>query len=68
MTLPSDFVRLGEDGKNFTCASLGLDWPPPDLLAVNGVSYELQSHSQLSDADMVELTNIARGAQYIPVK
>lgn len=69
MTFDDDFVRLvTPDGpRNIPVKKLGLSWPPPEEISVNGVTYQRQRMSSLSDEERAGMTHVARGAEYRPV-
>lgn len=70
MTFDDDFIRLVcPDGTlNVLCKAFQLDWPPPELVSYDGVIYERQRMSALTDEQRESLTHVIRGAEYLPVK
>lgn len=67
-TLKNDICRFeGPDKGIVTCTKLGVEWPPPEKINLNGTEYERVGMSQLTDEQAAASDNIARGAQYTPV-
>lgn len=68
-TFNTDFCRIQFTGgtRDLTCKQLGIDWPPPEYLEIHGFKFRLFNYSKLTDADLEQITLIARGAVYVPV-
>lgn len=69
MVFDDDFVRLkmGKHIRDLNCKKNGLDWPPPELITVNGFLFRRLRYSQIPDEDRATMANVARGAEYEPV-
>lgn len=66
-TLESDFCKFeGPDSGMVTCIKLGVEWPPPEKINLNGTEYERVRMSQLTDEQAGGMTHVARGAMYTP--
>jgi hypothetical protein len=70
-TLPNDFCRfMMPDGTHahVRCADIGVEWPPPDLVLLEGPQlkglYRRERFSQLTDTQ-ADHPNLARGAEYL---
>jgi len=65
-TFDDDMVRfiIKGESKNIRCKELGLDWPPPAELDVNGIIFEKVGQSQITDEMREDMTNVVRGAEY----
>ena len=67
-TLESDFCKFeGPDTGMVTCIKLGVEWPPPEKINLNGTEYQRVQMSKLTDEQATEMTFVARGAMYAPV-
>jgi hypothetical protein len=68
MTFDDDFVQFNFQGgtKRFTCKELGVDWPPPESIEFCGFVMTRNRYSQISDEDRSAMTNVIRGAEYLP--
>lgn len=66
MTFDDDFIQITQEGgiKRLYCKKLGLSWPPPEMINLNGFLYERVRYSQITDEQRTELTMIMRGAEY----
>lgn len=66
MNFDDDFVRLhtAVGTKNILLSSLGLDWPPPERISVNGTPFERIRMSDITDKQRADLTHVCRGAEY----
>ena len=66
MTCDTDFCRVHFAGatRNLLCSALGVEWPPPERLAIGGMTYVQHNRSQLTDEQAEACTSIARGAEY----
>lgn len=66
MTFNDDFIefQLQTGSRRVACKTLGIEWPPPDLLHLFDFEWELVRRSQISDEQRKEMTHIMRGAQY----
>lgn len=76
ITFPDDFIRV--EGRAYSCAQLGLSWPPPSTLrlvlgpdkvgvAIDqafGAAYRRVSVSSITDEQREGMTHVARGAEY----
>jgi hypothetical protein len=60
------FIHFTGGSRRITCKSLGIDWPPPDILEVEGFSFTLKRRSQLTDTQRKDMTHVLRGAEYYP--
>ena len=72
MTFDDDFIRVHLQGgleRNWVCKPLGLEWPPPQLLIIEGYLYNRIRYSQITDELREGMTSVARGAEYkfVPV-
>lgn len=68
MTFADDHLHLDTpSGVHLVpCQSLGLEWPPPERVNINGVTYERQTLSSITDEQREGMTNVCRGALYTP--
>jgi hypothetical protein len=67
-TLESDFCKFeGPDSGMVTCTKLGVEWPPPEKINLNGTEYQRVQMSKLTDEQATEMSFVARGAMYTPV-
>ena len=68
MTFDDDMLQLEFDGgtRNITCKKAGVEWPPPDQLYIYGFNMRLKQLSSLTDEQRAGMTNILRGARYVP--
>ena len=68
MTYDDDFVRLEFSGgvRQSTCKFLGIDWPPPERLDIQGFIMVRHSMSEITDEQRSVLTRVMRGAVYRP--
>jgi hypothetical protein len=66
MTFDDDFVRLQliAGTRDTFCKTLGMDWPPPERIRVNGEDLVLVSYSLITDDERAGMTHVARGALY----
>lgn len=66
MTFDDDFVRIEFDGgnKNYSCNTMGITWPPAEVISVMGFDFYRVSMSEISDRDRAALTCVIRGALY----
>lgn len=67
MTFDDDFIQIAFDGgvRRFTCKSLGIEWPPPEVATFYGIPLQRRRYSQISDEDRENMTHVVRGAEYI---
>ncbi len=69
-TFGDDSIRFrqndGEIGPLIPVVVLGLNWPPPYFLEIDGVTMERYSMSAITDEQREELTHVFRGAEYRP--
>jgi hypothetical protein len=68
-TFDDDFVRLTDEAGNnlnVACKVLGLNWPPPVQIEVDGATWERESYSDIADDQRAGMTHVVRGAQYRP--
>lgn len=70
MTFDDDVAYLMFDGgrRIYTLKSLGLDWPPPELISVQGFDMKLARRSQIPDELRAKMTHVCRAAEYFPVR
>lgn len=70
MTFSDDEIRLQFEGGflTVTCIDLGIDWPPPERLAVFGFDMHLHRCSAITDEQRALLHNVVRGAEYVVEK
>jgi hypothetical protein len=68
MTFDDDFIRIGLVVTRL--ADLGIEWPPPPFIKVNNhgerpnLFFRQVSMSEITDEQRVQMTSVARGAQY----
>lgn len=74
MTFDDDFIRLrlpnGRGTLHKTCKALGIDWPPPEFIALAGgpIStpvYRQVRRSEITDEQRQGMTHVCRGAEYV---
>lgn len=66
-TFKDDMVRIPSivfGDVNIPLAALGLEWPPPEDLALGGLLYRRISCSQITDEQRESMTHVIRGAEY----
>jgi len=70
MTFEDDFCQVNFDSgmKRITCNSLGIDWPPPEILDIQGFEFERKTVSKITDEQREGMTDVCRGAEYSPVE
>ena len=68
MTFDDDMLQLEFDGgtRNITCKNAGIEWPPPNELYIYGFNMRLRQRSGLTDEQRANMTNVLRGARYVP--
>jgi hypothetical protein len=79
MTYDDDFVRvhLSIGTPNLTCKAVGLEWPPPERICLDGKLLREATEddppdavlirdrlSVITDEQRASMTNVARGAEY----
>jgi hypothetical protein len=66
MTFDDDFIRLPMmvGDVNIPAVRLGVEWPPPDELIINGLIYRQIRCSEITDEQRAGMTHVARGAEY----
>ena len=79
MTYDDDFVRLNLviQVLNVRCKELGLEWPPPERIAIDGKNVReatdndppssvmvMDRMSEITDDQRSQMTHVARGAEY----
>lgn len=76
MTFGDDFLEIKQtigDPLRYSCAELGLSWPPPETMSLavglDGVirRYQRTQFSHIADEERATMTNVCRGAVYIPL-
>ena len=72
MTFDDDFIqlRLSTGPLRVTCRQLGIDWPPPERIAITGGPFSVPvfrrvSCSDITDEQRQEATRVRRGAEYV---
>lgn len=65
MTFDDDFIRIGEE--NIFIKQLGLSWPPPEQVDINGTPMVRVRMSSITDEQRAEKTYVCRGAEYKPL-
>lgn len=74
MTFEDDFVQLnlpnGRGPLRQTCKALGVDWPPPEFIALAGGPfstpvYRRVRYSEITDEQRQGMTHVCRGAEYV---
>ncbi len=70
MTFNDDFCRIQfmNGTKDITCEKLGIPWPPPPTIYVNHTPFARLKLSAITDEQREGMTNVIRGALYVPVK
>ena len=70
MTFNDDFCRIQfmNGTKDYFCETLGLDWPPPELINIHGFDMKRLKLSAITDEQREGMTNVIRGALYVPVE
>lgn len=65
-TFSDDFIRLdlGHRSYNIKCEDLGIDWPPPPIMFVDGFLLRQLSCSEITDEERQDMTHVCRGALY----
>lgn len=68
MTFDDDFARVHFDNgsRDLVLKSLGVDWPPPEVLDIYGFKYRRSSMSDITDEARAKLDFVCRGAEYFP--
>lgn len=68
MTFDDDMAWLMFDGgkKIVPLKSLGLDWPPPEVIEVAGFKMKRARLSTITDEQRQAMTHVCRGAEYFP--
>ena len=66
MTFDDDFVRLNFQGgtKIIRCKLLGLTWPPPEEIDIEGFKLKRIRLSSITDEQRKTMTHVCRGAEY----
>lgn len=68
MTFDDDFVRIPiatlDRSINVMLAKIGVEWPPPEDLMINGLHYRQIRCSEITDEQRAGMTNVIRGAEY----
>lgn len=66
MTFDDDFIQVEFQGgtRRFPCKSIGVEWPPPERLALAGFDLRRVSHSGITDEQRKGMDLICRGALY----
>lgn len=62
MTFEDDMCKIGD--LFIKCVSMGVLWPPPKELNINGTRYTLVSYSKITDDERKAMTHVVRGAEY----
>jgi hypothetical protein len=72
MTFDDDYIqlRLSSGPLRIACKEVGIDWPPPERIAIVGGPLSVPifrrvSFSQLTDDERQGLTHVCRGAEYV---
>lgn len=79
MTFDDDYIqlRLLVGPLRATCKSLGLDWPPPDVIEIADIDgvyvgkspaptrFKRIRFSQITDEQREGMTHVCRGAEYV---
>lgn len=75
MTFDDDYiVLLTRHGPiRSTCKQLGIDWPPPEEIAIAGGPFSTPVYrrvrfSKITDEQRKGLTHVCRGAEYVGVR
>jgi hypothetical protein len=68
MTFDDDFIRVcfQTGQRNYVLKSLGLAWPPPELIDIAGFQFKRSSMSSITDEQRAGMTHVCRGAEYVP--
>lgn len=68
MTFDDDFCQINFDGgtKRIRCNTLGLDWPPPEILDIEGFEFTRVGMSGITDEQRQKMDHVCRGAEYSP--
>lgn len=69
MTFDDDHVRLQFPfgPRDMTCKRLGCEWPPPQFILIGSIMFNRIRYSGITDEQRAEMTNVVRGAEYVPV-
>jgi len=70
MTFDDDYLRVHflTGYKNIICKSLGINWPPPEILNIGGFDFKRIRYSQITDEQRDGMEHICRGAEYKPLE
>ena len=66
MTFEDDFVSIKMQGgtRRWRCKGLGIEWPPPELIDIEGFKFKRERYSQITDEQRETMTHVCRGAEY----
>ena len=66
MTFDDDFVLIQMQGgpRRWRCEPLGLEWPPPELIDIEGFQFKRVRYSKITDEQRADMTSVCRGAEY----
>jgi hypothetical protein len=68
MTFDDDYMQFVMPGRSpvrVSCIKAGVTWPPPELVALDGVTYRRSRYSSITDAERQRLDYVIRGAEYL---
>lgn len=67
MTFEDDYIQvISRKGPiRIACSEIGLDWPPPEILEIEGLRFRQVRRSSITDDQRQGLTHVCRGAEYL---
>ena len=66
MTFDDDHIQVNMQGgsRKWYCNGLGLAWPPPELIDIEGFQFKRVRYSKITDEQRADMTSVCRGAEY----
>ena len=70
MTFDDDFCRINflTGNRDIACKRLGIEWPPPEVISIEGFRWKRINYSKLTDKQREGMTHVVRGAEYKSVE